>query len=60
MNQLNETPMRPKYKIHDKEILKLVKEIFVVVDQAWVDTQAHGVAELINNFMNREEKKDEV
>jgi hypothetical protein len=44
MNQMNETPMRPEYQIEDKELLNLVKEIFIVVDQAWTDTQAHDVS----------------
>lgn len=53
---MNPTPMRPKYKIEDVKLVKLIEKIFITVDQSWTDTQAHDVALLINDFIK---EKDE-
>ena len=46
---MNKTPMRPQYKITDKEMVDLIYEIFIAVDQPWHDVAAYDVYKLLKS-----------
>ncbi len=46
----NETPMRPEYIIKDAKLLELVKQLFITIDQGWIDSTAFDIAEMITNY----------
>jgi len=48
--------MRPNFEIEDKELLNLTRNIFIKVDQIFVDSVAFDVANLIKDFIKTRDK----
>jgi hypothetical protein len=53
---MNETPMRLEYFIKDKDLVELVKNIFITADQLWTDTQAYEISKLIEDYMAKKQQ----
>ncbi len=54
--QYNPTPLREPYFIKDDKMVKLIKEIFITVDQSWSDTSAYELSKLIQKYIKENVK----
>jgi hypothetical protein len=52
----NPNPMREPFVIKNDKMVSLIQEIFIVVDQAWSDTEAYEIALMIEEYIKENEK----